>query len=98
MGRKDSKPEWFGDWNGLYHFLKIIYVYTRSLRVPNFWGTYRVHGQCYHQHYKKKGGVSTLDNSCCVGLKIQDHPMVNEEKPKVDGGAKPKGRRFQQST
>ena len=33
-----------------------------------------------------------------VGLKIQYHPMVKEQKTKVEGGAKPKGRRFQQST
>ena len=32
-----------------------------------------------------------------IGLKIKDHPMVNEEKTKVEGDNKHKGRRFQQS-
>ena len=46
---------------------------------------------------KKKGGVSTLDKIRQVGLNIQDHWMVNEDKTKVEGAVKPKGRRFQQS-
>ena len=54
--------------------------------------------QCYYQNYNKNGGVSNLDKIRLVGLKIQDRPMVKEGNPKVEGGAKPKWRRFQQST
>ena len=55
-------------------------------------------GQCYYQHYFKKGGVITLDKIRQVGLNIQDNKMLKEEKTKVEGGAKLKGRRFQLST
>ena len=32
-----------------------------------------------------------LDKSLQVRLKIQDHPIVNEDQPKVEVGDKPKG-------
>ena len=54
--------------------------------------------QCYYQHYLKKGGVSTLDKRRQVGLNMQYHPMVKEEKPKAEGVSKPKRGCFQQST
>ena len=45
-----------------------------------------------------KNVVSTLDKSCQVGLKIQDFLMVKWDKTNMEGGTKPKGGRFQQST
>ena len=34
MGIKDGNNEWFGYRKGLYHLLKIIYVHTKSKRLP----------------------------------------------------------------
>ena len=38
----------------------------------------------------KKGVVSTLDISRQLGLIIQDDLMAKEDRPKVEGGSKPK--------
>ena len=38
----------------------------------------------------KTSGIITLDKSLRVGHNIQDNPMIKEENPKVEGGAKPK--------
>ena len=55
-----------------------------------------MHGCCYHHYYLKKGTLITQYKIISLGLKIQYNQMVKEDTPKVEGGSKPKGGRFQQ--
>ena len=95
MGSKDGKHEWFGEWKGLSNFLKQSeFIQDHSMYLI-FWGpTGCPIGVTIN--IIEKGGVINRDKSRLVVLKNQYHPMVREEKLKVEGGAKQKWRRFQQ--
>ena len=97
MGTKDGKPEWFGYWKGLSPFKKESTFIQDHSMYPIFRGSIGCPGGV-NIKIIRKGGVSTLDKSFQVGLKIQNHPTVKEEKSKMKGGAKTKERHFQKST